>query len=88
MMAGKHRKTYDALQSNPVRANISWNDVVALLAAAGCTVKGLTGSIFEFKLGNEKLLIHRPHPGKELSKGRVRSVREFLELLRINPDDL
>jgi hypothetical protein len=87
-MSSKHRKTYDAIYSNPVRANISWNDVVALLAAAGCTVKPLKGSIFEVKLGAEKLIIHRPHPGNELSKGRVRSVRDFLTLLGINPDDL
>jgi hypothetical protein len=87
-MAGKHRKTYDALFSTPVRANISWNDVVALLVAAGCTVKPLKGSIFEVRLGDEKLIIHRPHPGNELSKGRVRSVRDFLTLLGINPDDL
>ena len=87
-MAGKHRKTYDALFSDPVRANISWNDVVALLVAAGCAVKPLKGSIFEARLGDEKLIIHRPHPGNELSKGRVRSVRDFLTLLGINPDDL
>jgi hypothetical protein len=87
-MASKHRKTYDAIFSDPVRANISWNDMVALLSAAGCTVKPLKGSIFEVRLGAEKLIIHRPHPGNELSKPRVRTVRDFLTLLRINPDDL
>ena len=87
-MAGKHRKTYDAIFATPVRANISWNDAASLLVAAGCTSRGLTGSIFEFKLGEEKLIIHRPHPGNELSKGRVRAVRDFLVLLRMNPDDL
>jgi hypothetical protein len=57
-MARKHRKTYDALFSEPVRANISWNDAVASLAAAGCTVKPLRGSIFEARLGDERLIIH------------------------------
>ena len=71
-----------------MRANVSWNDVVALLAAAGCTVRPLRGSIFEARLGDERLIIHRPHPGNELSKGRVRSVHDFLTILEINPDDL
>jgi len=73
---------------NPVRANSSWNDVVSLFEFLGATVKGAGGSISVVDLGGVKLVRHRPHPGKELSKGRVREIRTYLEALGVDPDDL
>ncbi len=34
-MANKHRKTFDAIDANPPRANIAWNDVVSMFGALG-----------------------------------------------------
>jgi hypothetical protein len=87
-MAGKHRKTYDALFARPVRANIAWNDAVAVAEAFGALVVPGGGSMFSFELNGVSAVIHRPHPGNELSKARVREFRAFLVRAEANPDDL
>jgi HicA toxin of bacterial toxin-antitoxin, len=87
-MASKHRKTYDAIQANPVRANISWNDAVTLAEAFGTLIVPGSGSMFSFELNGASVVMHRPHPGKELSKSGVRSFRAFLADAGVNPDDL
>jgi hypothetical protein len=87
-MASKHRKTYDAIFSSPVRANIAWNDAVAMAEAFGARVIPGGGSMFTFALGGVSVVIHRPHPGGELSKSRVRAFRAFLEQAGADPDDL
>jgi hypothetical protein len=30
-------------------------------------------------------VFHRPHPGKEMDKGAVKNMREFLELSEVKP---
>jgi hypothetical protein len=87
-MASKHRKTYDALFASPVRANIAWNDAVAMFEAFGGLVVPGKGSMFSFEINGVSTVIHRPHPGGELSKARVRALRTFLERAEANPDDL
>jgi len=87
-MAGKHRKTYDSLFSNPVRANIAWNDAVAMAEAFGARVVPGGGSMYTFVLSGVSVVIHRPYPGGELSKSRVRAFRAFLDQAGANPDDL
>jgi hypothetical protein len=87
-MASKHRKTFDALYANPVRANIAWSDAVSMFEKLGATVKGVGGSMFEVDLNDVKAIFHRPHPGNELSKGRVRAIRTFLDQAGVSSDDL
>ena len=87
-MASKHRKTYDAIHSNPVRANISWNDAVSMAEAFGVVVMPGGGSMFTFELNGVSTVLHRPHPGNEMSKPGVRAFRDFLADAGVNPDDL
>lgn len=87
-MANKHRETFDSLYANPVRANIAWADTVAMFEGLGATVKGVGGSMFEVDLNGVKAILHRPHPGNELSKARVRAIRNFLDQAGVNSDDL
>ena len=75
-MAGRHRKTYDAIFADPVRANINWNDAVAMVEALGGSVVPGGGSMSSFELNGVSVTIHRPHPGGELSKPRVRPFRQ------------
>jgi HicA toxin of bacterial toxin-antitoxin, len=88
MMASKHRKTFEAIYANPVRANIAWNDAVSMFESFGATVNGVGGSMFEVDLNGVKAIFHKPHPGTELSKGRVRAIRAFLDQAGVNSDDL
>ncbi len=87
-MAGKHRKTYDAIHSDPVRANISWNDALTMAEAFGAVVAHGTGSMFSFELNGVSIVMHRPHPGNEMAKPGVRVFRRFLQEAGVDPDDL
>ncbi len=87
-MASKHRKTYDAIFSNPIRANISWNDAVAMVKAFGGIVAPSGGSMHSFELNGVTGVFHKPHPGNELSKPRVRAFRSFLGEAGVDPDVL
>jgi len=79
-MKTKHRKTLEAIFARPTQANIRWHDVEALFVALGSTVKmGAAGSRVNVKLNNARATFHKPHPGKEINKPTVRSVRNFLK---------
>lgn len=77
-MSRKHDRTLAAVFADPVRANIRWEDVEALLASLGATITEGRGSRVRVALGEAKAVFHEPHPEKEISKGAVRSVRDFL----------
>jgi hypothetical protein len=51
---------------------------VALLEALGAEVRAKGGSMYVFKHNGRRIVMHRPHPGNELSKGGVEAVRDFL----------
>lgn len=84
-MYSRHRKTLEAVFTEPAKSNIPWADIEALLVAAGCMAKVGAGSRVRFKAGNEVLLIHRPHPRKEAKEYVVRTVRDFLMKIGIEP---
>ncbi|WP_338415808.1 hypothetical protein [uncultured Sphaerotilus sp.] len=43
------------------------------------------GSSLTFEHQGRKATLHRPHPGKEALRYRVKAVREFLQRLEIGP---
>jgi hypothetical protein len=52
-MTGKHRKTLEAIFTNPVSGNIEWSRIEALFVAVGCVVVEGSGSSVTFeKTGN------------------------------------
>jgi hypothetical protein len=75
----KHDKTFGAIFARPTRANIRWDDAVALVKALGGIVVSLGGSAHRFTMPNGIwAVIHKPHPGSQLSKGRVEAIRDLL----------
>ncbi|MBF0481498.1 MAG: type II toxin-antitoxin system HicA family toxin [Desulfovibrionaceae bacterium] len=78
-MNAKHRKTLAEIFENPVRADIAWKDVVALLTAMGAHVRQGQGSRLRVTLGTVRMTFHEPHPEKTTDKGAVKTVRLFLE---------
>ncbi len=78
-MNSKHRKTLAALLADPVNGNIDWYRIEALVVALGCRVVEGPGSAVTFEHKGRKASFHRPHPGKEALRYRVRAAREFLE---------
>ncbi len=84
-MNSTHRKTLEAIFSNPVPAALEWRKIEAMFEALGAqTVEG-KGSRVAFVINGKRADFHRPHPGKEAKRYQVRAAREFLELAGVKP---
>ncbi len=84
-MRRKHRATLVAIFAEPVRSNIRWSDIDAMLAAAGAEISEGRGSRLRISLGDVDAVFHRPHPRKETDKGALRSMRRFLTEAGLEP---
>jgi hypothetical protein len=84
-MNSKHRKTLEAVFTDPVSGTIAWSDVESLLVAAGAEVIEGRGSRVRFVRGEEVATFHRPHPAKEAKRYQVRDARDFLERIGVTP---
>ncbi|MGF1659560.1 MAG: type II toxin-antitoxin system HicA family toxin [Rubrimonas sp.] len=84
-MNGKHRRTLAAIFSEPVPSGLKWDDIEALLMAAGCERSEGRGSRVRFTREGVTLFAHRPHPSPETKRYLVREVRAFLEQCGIRP---
>ena len=77
-MNQKHQRTLQAIFDEPVRSNLPWRDIEAMLEAAGAEIGEGAGSRVRIALNGVRAVFHRPHPHKETDKGAVRSMRRFL----------
>jgi hypothetical protein len=84
-MNARHQKTLEAVFHDPVRSNVPWADVEALLGAAGAEISEGRGSRLRVSLNGVDAVFHRPHPQKETDKGALKSVRRFLKEAGITP---
>ena len=82
---GKHERTLEAIFDEPVRSNIRWSDIEAMLKAFGAEVGEGGGSRVRIALNGVRAVFHRPHPKKETDKGAVRSMRRFLNEAGVRP---
>ena len=78
-MNSRHRKTLGAVMADPVNGNIGWVRIEALLVALECRVIEGPGSAVTFEYKSHKANFHRPHPGKEALRYRIKATREFLK---------
>jgi HicA toxin of bacterial toxin-antitoxin, len=84
-MNSKHRKVLAAIWAQPVNGNLEWARVEALLVALGCRVVEGPGSSVTFEWQGRRASFHRPHPGKEALRYRVKAAREFLQHMGAQP---
>lgn len=77
-MSGKHQRTLARIFELPVRGDIAWRDIEAVLKALGAAISEGSGSRVRVLLHGVRAVFHRPHPRKETDKGVVVAVREFL----------
>ncbi len=77
-LSNKHKKTFEAIFTDPVKADIAWRDVELLMAALGAETNEGSGSRVRFALNDVRAVFHRPHPQKETNRATVRSIRRFL----------
>ncbi len=84
-MTHNHQRTLEAVFDDPVRSNISWRDIEAMLKAFGAEITEGEGSRVRIALNGVRAVFHRPHPQKETDKGAVRSIRRFLTEAGVTP---
>jgi HicA toxin of bacterial toxin-antitoxin, len=83
----KYEEILSRIFADPVRANIAWHDVESLLSALGAELAEGRGSRLRVALNGIRAVFHRPHPGNEVGKPTVRSLRDFLWEAGIRPAD-
>jgi hypothetical protein len=84
-MGPKHTRTLKAVFEDPVRSNIIWRDIEAMLQAAGAEIARGAASRVRIALNGVRAVFHRPHPQKETDKGAVKSMRRFLTEAGVTP---
>ena len=84
-MRRKHERTLERVFKRPTPANIRWNDIVALLNAAGVEMFERSGSRVGLKKGGERMVVHRPHPEPDTGRQTVRAIASFLKTIGIEP---
>lgn len=75
---GRHEKTLHAIFAEPVRANVKWRAVEALLVSLGAEISEGSGSRVRVALRDIRAVFHRPHPRPDIDKGALLSIRKFL----------
>lgn len=84
-MNSTQRKTLQAVFAEPVNGAIEWRRIEQLLLALGCRRIEGAGSALTFELNGVRAYFHRPHPGKEAMRYRVKDARAFLTLIGVKP---
>jgi hypothetical protein len=84
-IGSRHRVTLALILDRPVRPDIPWRDIEALLTALGGEISQGRGSRVRVALGPLRAVFHEPHPEPVTDKGAVESVREFPENLEVRP---
>ena len=80
-----HRKTLEAVFSQPPPRTLEWRRIETLFIALGAQVVEGAGSRVRFVLNGVIGSFHRPHPEKEAKCYQVRDARIFLENAGVKP---
>ena len=84
-MSAKHKRTLAAIFEDPVRSNLPWLEIEAMLEAAGAEITDGAGSRVRIALNEVRAVFHRPHPQKETDRGAIKSMRRFLSEAGVTP---
>ena len=84
-IGSRHRGTLALVFDRPVRPDILWRDIEALLVALGGEITQGRGSRVRVASRTAPGRVPRAHPERVTDKGAVESVRKFLESLGVRP---
>ncbi len=70
-MASRHLRTLAAVFEDPVRANLLWRDIEAMLRYLDADIQERAGSRVSVTLNGKPVVFHRPHPRKEATRYTV-----------------
>ncbi|NJL11228.1 MAG: type II toxin-antitoxin system HicA family toxin [Calothrix sp. SM1_7_51] len=85
-MNSGRRKILNDLFTEPIRADVRWDDVETLMQALGAEISQGGGSRVRFAFNDVKATFHKPHPEPELKKYSVKKIKQFLENAGITLD--
>ena len=78
-MNDKHRQTLEFIFTDPIPANINWQDIESLLII-GLKATAIDGkpSRIRVLLNDSVAIFHRPNHKKVIEKSAIKSVKKFL----------
>ena len=84
-MSAKRRRTLARILQRPPPVDIRWQDLVLTLKYFGVEVTEREGSRVGLQAGDERIVVHRPHPGSIAGRETVRSIAAFLMAAGVIP---
>jgi hypothetical protein len=81
----KHHRTLEQIFDNPVRSDVRWTEIEALLRSLDATLSEGRGSRVRISLSGMDVVFHRPHPQPDMDKGALKAMRRFLESAGVKP---
>ena len=84
-MRTKHRKTLNRVFAMPTPVDIRWDEMDAMLRAAGVDIVERSGSRVGLVKGGERIVVHRPHPKPVAGQATVRDIKAFLRAIGVEP---
>ena len=77
-LSNKHKKILHSIFDDPIHSNIEWTSIEKLLIALGAEINEGSRSRVRIALNGIRAVFHRPHPRKEIDKGALKDMRQFL----------
>ena len=84
-MSTKRRSILARIHQRPPPADLEWRDMVNTLEHYGVEVKERGGSRVGLRKGEERIVVHRPHPGSVTGRATVRDIAAFLTAAGVMP---
>ena len=84
-MRKKHRKVLEQVCSLPAPPTLRWRDVESMLRACGVEMVERSGSRVGLRLGERRMVVHRPHPGPTVGRATIRDLAAFLRAGGVEP---
>ena len=84
-MSTRHDRILVRLHQRPSPANIRWQDLISTRKRYGVEVSEREGSRVGLRKGNERIVVHRPHPGSITGRETIRDIVDFLNAAGVVP---
>ncbi|MCY3546032.1 MAG: type II toxin-antitoxin system HicA family toxin [Gemmatimonadetes bacterium] len=84
-MRTKHRRVLERVCALPTPSDIRWRDLEGMLRACGVEIVERSGSRVGLRLGNHRMVVHRPHPRPNTGRATVRDIALFLKAAGVEP---
>ena len=84
-MSTKHGRTLARIHRRPTPVDIRRQDLISTLKFYGVDVTEREGSRVGLKMGDERIVVHRPHPGSVTGREKVRDIADFLKAAGVMP---